>query len=177
MNQYLLHKKPISSEPSKFIVDFIHKYKPSRDSPILDVGCGYGRNSMYLAELGYEVIAIDIDDKSLNDNWNIGFSNIHKVQIDVNDAIPFEDDSFGAIIVVHFYCKDLFKKLRNLVRKNGFIVYESVSSHGNNWKDLSVENEIVNELGDQYKILFKQSNVIIKEQNYEKLKLISEKEF
>lgn len=45
------------AEPEKMLVDHVHLLDPS--APILDVGCGQGRNALYLAREGRRVLAID----------------------------------------------------------------------------------------------------------------------
>lgn len=46
-----------SAEPEKMLVDHVHLLDPA--APILDVGCGQGRNALYLAREGRHVLAID----------------------------------------------------------------------------------------------------------------------
>ena len=43
--------------PDPLLVEY-HKEIPS-ELPVLDIGCGQGRNSVYLAEKGFNVVAID----------------------------------------------------------------------------------------------------------------------
>ncbi|MCF8242295.1 MAG: methyltransferase domain-containing protein [Melioribacteraceae bacterium] len=45
------------SEPEKILTSFHHLIQ--KDYPVLDIGAGQGRNSIHLADLGYEVDAID----------------------------------------------------------------------------------------------------------------------
>ncbi len=48
--------------PNRFMAEVIQGRKPGR---ALDVGMGQGRNSLYLARLGWEVTGVDISDKGI----------------------------------------------------------------------------------------------------------------
>ena len=47
-------------EPDDFIVDFVSTLKDKQSSTIIDVGCGAGRNAVFLAKEGFYVVGIDI---------------------------------------------------------------------------------------------------------------------
>jgi 2-polyprenyl-3-methyl-5-hydroxy-6-metoxy-1,4-benzoquinol methylase len=49
--------------PQPVMAALLNKYPPS--SPILDVGCGSGDLSIYLAKLGYQVVGIDFVEKAI----------------------------------------------------------------------------------------------------------------
>lgn len=50
-NEYLNKDKSVFGNPSKEVEDIVPFL--SKDAKILDVGCGDGRHSLYLAGLGY----------------------------------------------------------------------------------------------------------------------------
>ena len=45
------------AEPEEMLVRFIRHMRA--DLPVLDVGCGQGRNALWLAEQGFQVVALD----------------------------------------------------------------------------------------------------------------------
>lgn len=47
-------------EPDDFIVDFALELKERNSRTILDIGCGAGRNAVFLAEEGFDVVGLDI---------------------------------------------------------------------------------------------------------------------
>ena len=47
-------------EPDDFIVDFISTLQDKQSSTIIDVGCGAGRNAVFLAKQGFYVVGVDI---------------------------------------------------------------------------------------------------------------------
>lgn len=58
-NRYYSHGWYEGRPPSKFLVDFIKGKRPGK---ALDCGMGAGRNSVFLASLGWEVTGVDISD-------------------------------------------------------------------------------------------------------------------
>lgn len=69
------HKKPqaipslTDEKPSEHIVEFL-KYLKTKGFPfkgkVIDIGCGKGRNTIYLAKKGFEVYALDYIDYALS---------------------------------------------------------------------------------------------------------------
>lgn len=60
-----IHKPPhwaVSLKPSKLVLEFLKflRDKKNLKGAILEVGCGNGRDSIYLAKQGYYVVGIDI---------------------------------------------------------------------------------------------------------------------
>jgi len=68
------------------------------DNLVLDVGCGPGLIAKKLAELGFEVVGMDISEKNLKSlkHWCKGYD-IHRVLGDA-EALPFKDESLNTII-------------------------------------------------------------------------------
>lgn len=103
---------------------------------ILEVGCGKGRHTFYVAKIVKEVIAVDfgraVDIAFLN-NKNI--SNVHFVQADIYN-LPFRENYFDFIFsigVLHHLPtpEQGFRKLVNLLNNRGGIliyVYHSFSA-------------------------------------------------
>ena len=62
-SEYLNREKSTFGNPSKEVVDIVqHLEKGAR---VLDVGCGDGRHSLYLANLGFRVDAFDISENAI----------------------------------------------------------------------------------------------------------------
>lgn len=62
---HLLYKNRDEAEAKKFIDRLLAEIKPQPGSLILDLACGKGRYSRYLAEKGYDVTGIDIAAESI----------------------------------------------------------------------------------------------------------------
>lgn len=47
------------SERTKEVIDTLKKYKIAKNSNILELGCGEGRDAIYLLDNGYNVLGVD----------------------------------------------------------------------------------------------------------------------
>ena len=166
------HKRPYENSPSRFLVDSIDKYTPSKNYPILEIACGYGRNSLYCSQLGYNVIAADFFDYVF-DGWSEENNLIHPIRLDANSELPFKSKSFSAIVMIHFYCDDIFLRIKDLVTVGGLIIYESIGGNGNNWIQLSKLNEIRHQIESDFSIVYYKNKILGLNNNYETLKMIA----
>lgn len=91
------------SKPTPILVDFVASLNPGT---ALDAGCGNGRNSVYLAQKGWSVTAIDTDQeviKQLNKVLKKENLNIKTYQQDLRDSdsnIKF--DLVVCLMMLHF---------------------------------------------------------------------------
>lgn len=53
----------ITNYPNRFLAEAVRDRKPGR---ALDIGMGQGRNSLFLARLGWEVTGVDVSDKAID---------------------------------------------------------------------------------------------------------------
>jgi len=85
----------------------------------LDLACGSGRNARYLAEHGWQVIAIDIEPRVAPP-----FPATLEVRtLDLETTpIDFDDESFDLIVMTHYYQPSLFPVVRRLLRRGGVLV-------------------------------------------------------
>jgi SAM-dependent methyltransferase len=99
-------------EPSRAVVDAVNLTKPGR---ALDLACGRGRNAIFLAEQGWSVVGIDIAPPTIE--------GIDTRVLDLErNPLPFEDDAFDMVCVVHFLHRPLFAEARRVTRPGGVIV-------------------------------------------------------
>jgi 2-polyprenyl-3-methyl-5-hydroxy-6-metoxy-1,4-benzoquinol methylase len=61
-NVYTNEDSHLSYYPNRFLAEAVQDRKPGR---VLDIGMGQGRNSLYLARLGWDVTGIDVSDKGI----------------------------------------------------------------------------------------------------------------
>ncbi|MBK5553882.1 class I SAM-dependent methyltransferase [Pseudomonas sp. TH03] len=116
----------------------------------LDLGCGYGRNSALLSRYFENVIAADISCKGFSGLWYLDCKNIHPVILDCGQLLPFLNNTFSAVIVVHLYHEDLIANLIDIIQPGGFFIYESISGNGENWRELSLFGEVKRLLEKQF---------------------------
>lgn len=96
------------------------------EGKILDVACGDGRNSIYLARLGYEVIAIDFSEEALNRLSYFSKKECLKIEtklIDLSSDDALANlDKFDGIIINHYRLNpQLYSNLMNHVNKDGVL--------------------------------------------------------
>lgn len=53
-------------EPTREFVQFFESY-PKQNAQVLDVGCGQGRDALFIARLGHSVVGVDISPSGVSD--------------------------------------------------------------------------------------------------------------
>ncbi len=76
---------------------YSHILEKSKDTPIIDLGCGLGNDSLYLSERGYPVIPCDISEAAL-DMVKESIPNIRTTVVDMLNGLPFPDASVQVLI-------------------------------------------------------------------------------
>lgn len=97
-----VHQKSLkwfSDSPSQIVEETLQKYKTDDRMKILEIGCGEGRDAVYLLEKGYHVTATDISPVAIEHckEWFPDYSNCFQVldclsqHLDENSALsmPF----------------------------------------------------------------------------------------
>ena len=111
-----------ASEWVKLCVNNINK--ATINKVVLDLACGYGRNSIFLSNKGYKVIALDLNFSCLS---SFSKKNILKIQSDIesSNTWPFGQDSFDLVVVTNFLNRMIFANIRKVIKKNGYLIYET----------------------------------------------------
>lgn len=93
----------------------------------LDIACGNGRNAFYLANLGYEVDAVDISDvaiegvreKAMQSNLSV-----HPFHLNLEEQ-PFPQNSYQLIICFNYLQRSLFPNILHSLSEGGILIYET----------------------------------------------------
>jgi len=111
----------------------------SIDVPIIDLGCGFGNNTLYLKERGYEVIACDFSEEALKVLSNL-FNNLNVKCFDMQDGLPFENSTARVIIsdlsLHYFSWKDtqkILKEISRVLMKDGILLCRFNSINDRNY--------------------------------------------
>lgn len=98
-SEYLDREKSTFGNQSKEVEDIVPHLK--KGARILDVGCGDGRHSLYLANLGFQVDAFDISENAINKlNYLKEISNL-SINTFVCDILNFDFKYSYDLIIVH----------------------------------------------------------------------------
>ena len=97
------------SERTKEVIDTLKKYKITKNSNILELGCGEGRDAIYLIDNGYNVLGVDysftVIDKC-NELTNYKYVNNFK-QLDlIENSLNEKFDFIYSVAVIHMFVLD-----------------------------------------------------------------------
>ncbi len=95
----------------------------------LDVACGDGRNSRYLAERGFAVDALDVSDvavDALRAAVRAGGLDVRPAAVDLEAWEP-PRDRYDAIVNLNYLQRDLFGPLAAALRPGGLLFFETFS--------------------------------------------------
>jgi SAM-dependent methyltransferase len=95
--------------------------------PALDLAMGTGRNAVYLAANGFQVVGIDVSEEAVERARALAGS--RGVQIDARRAdlehYGLPPDSFDVILCAYYLQRDLFPQIRRALRRGGVAVVET----------------------------------------------------
>jgi SAM-dependent methyltransferase len=144
------------STPSPLVRRFGSKIvNAAVEKPILDAACGSGRNAIFLATLGGNVICVDMDLTKLQaQNLSLPLSRrLILRQLDfVKDAWPFGSCSLGGIVNVHFFLAELFPFFEESLSPGGYLLFETVPGHAGNYVELPKAGQLKGLLGKAFEI-------------------------
>lgn len=137
-----------TEDPSTGVVKFIdHLTRKGVKPPlkVIDIGCGKGRNAIYLAKKGFEVYAVDYIQNALSEVENKvkgagKLLKIHLTQAEIDRKWPFPDnffdiaiDSFSSIDIETRKGREVYKKEMFRTLKPGGYALVMVVSADDEW--------------------------------------------
>lgn len=108
---YALAERRFAELPSPWVVRWAHLL----EGPVLDLACGRGRHSRYLAERGLSVLSVDRDPPPGG----------LRLDLEAGDLGPLQDQRFGAIVVTNYLHRPLFPWLARGLLPGGILLYET----------------------------------------------------
>lgn len=149
------HAQQADTAPSRFLTQQLHRLPKGR---ALDVACGSGRHTLYLASHGFEVEAIDRDAEQLA-TLTAAAKQRHLSQVTVKQADlerateerpEFPPNTYDAIVVCFYLHRPLFPWLIEALKPNGVLVYETFTidnyvrhRHPRRWEFCLAQNELL----------------------------------
>lgn len=119
--------KSFGNQASEWLIEHEDLLKRHEKGPALDIACGNGRNAFYLANLGYEVDAVDISDVAIQ---GVGEKNkelalpVHPSQLNLKN-LSFPLYRYQLIICFNYLQRSLFPKILNSLSEGGMLIYET----------------------------------------------------
>jgi len=98
-----------------------------RKGKALDIASGEGRNSVFLAQHGFDVDAIDISEKGLKKAERLAKKmgvKIHTFLIDL-DSYQINKDQYDLIANFYFLKRRLIPKIKKGLKKGGKVIFET----------------------------------------------------
>jgi len=116
----------IPDEPIKLVKDYAIT---TTGKQALDVACGMGRHSKYLASLGFEVDALDVSSVAIEELRNI--PHIQAQEVDF-DTYTLTKERYDLIVCTYFLERKLFPQMIEALKPNGLILLETFLHDENN---------------------------------------------
>ncbi|HUH42330.1 MAG TPA: methyltransferase domain-containing protein [Sulfurimonas sp.] len=94
----------------------------------IDIACGMGRNTHYLADKGFMVDAVDISDHALKSVKNS--SMISKINTDL-DKYNLTPNRYDLIVNINYLNRRLASQMKEALKSGGLLVFETfIVAHG-----------------------------------------------
>ena len=145
-------------KPSEWIVNQLKPILEHKTiNNMLDIACGNGRHSIYFSKKIPKIFSIDIN---LNKLKNFSdYDNIFPICFDLEKKSSWPlNFKFDVVVVVNYLYRENFKNILDLVKFNGYLIYETFAE-GNekfgkpqNPNFLLKENELKKLIGEKFSI-------------------------
>ncbi|HEY7534215.1 MAG TPA: dihydroneopterin aldolase [Nitrospiraceae bacterium] len=152
----LAHRpQPTDPIPSLFLTQQLYRLPKGR---ALDVACGSGRNTLYLASHGFDVDAMDRDEQALAALTSAAkqrnLPNVRLKMVDLErtteERPEFPAHTYDVILVCFYLYRPLFPWLIEALKPNGVLVYETFTidnylrhHHPRRWEFCLAQNELL----------------------------------
>ena len=116
---------PGPAEPAELLTSFAHLL-PTRGRAI-DIACGNGRNSIWLAQRGLAVTAIDLSGEALRQGRELAHRHgchVTWLQGDV-ESHPFGSNDYDVVACFYYRSPVLYPRIRRAIRPGGWLFYET----------------------------------------------------
>ncbi|WP_245705588.1 class I SAM-dependent methyltransferase [Chitinophaga filiformis] len=132
---HLLYNNRDNAEAATFIDKLLNYLHPTANATMLDVACGTGRHSSYLASKGYTVTGIDLSIRSINIAKKLENDHLSFYQHDMR--LPFRVNYFD--FVFNFFTsfgyfdterenENALRTMRNALKPGGCLVLDYLNS-------------------------------------------------
>ncbi len=117
---------PIPDTPIELITNYATLAKKGK---ALDIACGMGRHSKYLASLGFEVDALDVSSLAIASLQDL--PHIHAKEVDF-DTYTLPKEQYDLVVCTFFLKRELFPQIIEALKPEGILIYETFVYHPDN---------------------------------------------
>jgi len=117
--------------PNTLLVEFTEQLtldaKTMRPTAI-DLGCGGGRDAVFLAKQGWQVSAIDSENRVIKRAKQLATRSGASVKFrccDLKKVGCLTDETFDLVMVMRFLNRDLFEPIKEMIKPGGWIVFQT----------------------------------------------------
>lgn len=114
-------------KPTNEVLETIKKYNITKESKIMELGCGEGRDAIFLLNKGYNVLATDYSKSAIlkcNELTNYEYKESFKQFDLITDTMNEKFDFIYSIAVIHMFVNELHRK------KFYEFIYEHLKENG-----------------------------------------------
>lgn len=106
---------------------------------ILDVGMGEGRNAVFLARKGHQVVGVDISPVAIQKAKQLARESGVRIETVVSSMAKYNPGpgSFDAIICYYYVDKEIHSKFMEWLRPGGILMYEAFTKRQSRGRDSS----------------------------------------
>lgn len=122
-------------EPARALLLFVELLQLRGPIRVLDAGCGNGRNAVYLAKRGCDVIALDFSESALGETQRRASEEgvadrVSIVRYFLDDPVPFSENSFDFVLDAYVFChflredtgREFWRDMSRVVRPDGHLL-------------------------------------------------------
>jgi ubiquinone/menaquinone biosynthesis C-methylase UbiE len=155
-----------------FMMHYLHnRWKKSNFDTFLDIGCGLGRHSIYMAENGFNVYGIDSSNYVIDTVKEKAYLKGLDIKLSVGDisSLPYENESVDCIAAIGVLSNSdksgisiILKEMHRVLREGGetyFNIISKISDMGNN-EELINGNSFYTITEEDFGWLFKDFSII-----------------
>lgn len=118
-------EKPMRHSVEPIVEKYIDK---ANAGTALDIACGTGRNTHFLAEKGFLVDGVDLSDYALGKIKNL--ATINKIEADL-DTYNLELNKYDVIVNINYLNRRFFPQIKEALKSGGIIIFETfIVAHG-----------------------------------------------
>ena len=95
--------------------------------PVLDIAMGNGRNTLYLADKGYEAIGLERSPEAISIAKETVPRKGRRPSLVLGDAncLPFRPGHAAGVLVFYFLLRNIMTEIKGLLRPGGVLIYET----------------------------------------------------